>query len=200
MADETPLVADSTEAAPTDRPEALADAIGTGDQLEAEIQNSIAPASPQPANQAVASPMALQELDGTGAGGAPSLGELELLSDVNVEVTVEFGRTSLPLRRLLQLRRGSLLELSRRPEDKVTILANGTPIAYGDVVVVGDQVGVHIVELVEPAAPKAGEATGFPVAADAAPAPAEPAAAAPEPDPAPAAAAAAGAAPEGGGA
>lgn len=134
------------------RPEALADALGSGDELVDEIQQSLSSEAAS-AEQAVA-PMELEELQASPTGAA-TLRDLDLLADVEVEVAVEFGRTAMPLRQLLQLRRGSLVELARRPEQQVTVLANGTPIAYGDVVVVGDQVGVHIVELVNPDQPPA---------------------------------------------
>ncbi len=130
-----------------DRPEALTDALSSGDELADEIQQSLG-SDGAPSDTEV-HPLALEELHGS-PNGDSTLRDLDVLADVEVEVAVEFGRTTMPLRQLLKLRRGSLVELARRPEQQVTVLANGTPIAYGDIVVVGDQVGVHIVELVDP--------------------------------------------------
>ena len=82
-----------------------------------------------------------------GAGpGAP--GDLSLLGDVALTVTVELGRVRLPLRDLLRLQEGSLIELDRLAGAPVDVLANGTPVARGDVVVVGDELGVRVSELI----------------------------------------------------
>ncbi len=81
-----------------------------------------------------------------GAGpGAP--GDLHLLADVELTVTVELGRVKLPLRDLLRLQEGTVVELDRLAGAPVDVLANGTPVARGDVVVVGDELGVRISEL-----------------------------------------------------
>lgn len=148
MSEEQPVeTAASDRAAP---PESLAEALGEPDQLADEIAQTLG-SNPSPEEQTVV-PMHLEELHGSpGGDGTPR--NLDLLADVEIEVTVEFGRSAMPLGRLLQLRRGSLVELARRPEERVTVLANGRPVAYGDIVLVGDHVGVHIVELAEPASP-----------------------------------------------
>lgn len=133
----------------TGAPESLDEALGNGELMD-EIQASL---GGQPgAGDAAVSPLGLEELQGHEPDGA-SVRDLDLLSEVDVEVSVEFGRVAIPIRQLLKLRRGSLVELARRPEQQVTVLANGRPIALGDVVVVEDQVGVHIVELIDPDAP-----------------------------------------------
>ncbi|MFW6009831.1 MAG: flagellar motor switch protein FliN [Actinomycetota bacterium] len=82
-----------------------------------------------------------------GAGLGPA-GDLSLLGDVEMSVTVELGRVRLPLRELLRLQEGSVVELERLAGAPVDVLANGTPIARGDVVVVGDELGVRVSELV----------------------------------------------------
>lgn len=81
-----------------------------------------------------------------GAGGGP-VGDLELLGGVALTVTVELGRVRLPLRDVLRLQEGTVLELDRLAGAPVDVLANGTPVARGDVVVVGDELGVRISEL-----------------------------------------------------
>lgn len=81
-----------------------------------------------------------------GAGAGPT-GDLELLGGVALTVTVELGRVRLPLREVLRLQEGSVLELDRLAGAPVDVLANGTPVARGDVVVVGDELGVRISEL-----------------------------------------------------
>jgi flagellar motor switch protein FliN len=81
-----------------------------------------------------------------GAGPGPT-GDLHLLAEVELTVTVELGRVRLPLRELLRLQEGSVVELDRLAGAPVDVLANGTPVARGDVVVVGDELGVRISEL-----------------------------------------------------
>lgn len=92
-----------------------------------------------------ANPVELPDLP-AGAGAGPA-GDLELLADVELTVSVELGRVRIPLRELLRLQEGSVVELDRLAGAPVDVLANGTPVARGDVVVVGDELGVRINEL-----------------------------------------------------
>lgn len=82
--------------------------------------------------------------------GAPSgqRADTALLADVNLEVTVELGRVRMRVRDLLQLAEGSVLELDRAAGAPVDVLVNGSVVARGDVVVVDDELGVRITELV----------------------------------------------------
>lgn len=83
---------------------------------------------------------------GTGAAlGSPA--DLDLLSDVALDVTVQLGQVRLRVRDLLSLTEGSVVELDRAVGAPVDVLANGSLIARGDVVVVGDELGVRITEL-----------------------------------------------------
>ena len=83
---------------------------------------------------------------GTGvAPGRPA--DLDLLSDVALEVTVQLGQVRLRVKDLLSLPEGSVIELDRAVGAPVDVLANGSLIARGDVVVVGDELGVRITEL-----------------------------------------------------
>ncbi len=73
---------------------------------------------------------------------------IDLLMDVSLKVTVELGRTQMMLRQVLELQRGSVIELDRLAGDPVDIFVNERLIARGEVVVVDDKFGVKIVELV----------------------------------------------------
>jgi flagellar motor switch protein FliN len=92
-----------------------------------------------------ANPVELPDLP-AGAGPGPD-GDLHLLGEVELTVSVELGRVRLPLRDLLRLQEGTVVELDRLAGAPVDVLANGTPVARGDVVVVGDELGVRISEL-----------------------------------------------------
>jgi len=83
---------------------------------------------------------------------APPVGagmDLQVLSDVSMDVTVELGRTVLRVRQLLNLTEGAVVELDRDAGAAVDVLVNGTLIARGDVVVIEDDLGVRITEIIE---------------------------------------------------
>lgn len=91
-------------------------------------------------------PAALPDL-GPGSSPGPQAG-LDLLADVNLEVTVELGRVDMRMRDLLALREGSVVELEQMAGDPVDVLVNGTLVARGEVVVVGDELGVRVTDIV----------------------------------------------------
>lgn len=76
---------------------------------------------------------------------------MELLHSVEMAVTVELGHTRMMMRDLLNLRAGSIVELDRPAGGPVDIVVNGTLLARGEVVVVDDELGVRITEVVGPA-------------------------------------------------
>ncbi len=77
-------------------------------------------------------------------------GKLELLFDVPLRVTVELGRTKMTLKQILDLTPGSLVELDKLTGEPVDILVNGKLIARGEVVVIDENFGVRITEIVSP--------------------------------------------------
>jgi len=78
---------------------------------------------------------------------APSDFDLELLLDIPVELTVELGRTKMPINELLKLQPGSAVKLSELQGDPVDILANDVLIARGEVVVRNEKYGIRITEI-----------------------------------------------------
>jgi flagellar motor switch protein FliN len=78
----------------------------------------------------------------------PPARPLELLAGVEMAVTVELGHTRMLMRELLSLRAGSIVELDRAAGSPVDVLVNGTLLARGEVVVVEDELGVRITEIV----------------------------------------------------
>lgn len=79
---------------------------------------------------------------------APSTNRaLELLNDVEMEVTAELGRKRIPVRDLLALTPGAVVELDRAAGSPVDVLVNGTVIARGEVVVIDEEFGIRIVEV-----------------------------------------------------
>jgi flagellar motor switch protein FliN/FliY len=77
-------------------------------------------------------------------GGRITMRPLETLSNVELAVTVELGRTRLLMKDLLSLRPGSVVELDRHVGSPVDVFVNSTLLAHGEVVVVDDELGVRI--------------------------------------------------------
>jgi flagellar motor switch protein FliN len=73
--------------------------------------------------------------------------DLDLLADVDLTVTVELGRVRMKLRDMLRLVEGSVVELNRVATAPVDVLVNGSVLARGEVVVVDDELGIRITEL-----------------------------------------------------
>ena len=92
-----------------------------------------------------------QSLNG-GAGPTPAQeANLDIILDVPVTLSMEVGRTRLPIRNLLQLNQGSVVELERAAGEPLDVYANGTLIAHGEVVVVNEKFGVRLTDVVSPA-------------------------------------------------
>jgi flagellar motor switch protein FliN/FliY len=87
----------------------------------------------------------------TGQPTARANPNLQLLMDVQLQVTVELGRTRMLIKDILELAKGSLVELEKFAGEPVDILVNGKLIAKGEVVVVDENFGVKVVDIVTPA-------------------------------------------------
>jgi flagellar motor switch protein FliN/FliY len=102
--------------------------------------------TPQPPSAGVEPLTAPSAQAGTTTGMAPS--PIEILSEVEMGVTAELGRTRMTVRELLGLVPGSIVELDRAAGSPIDVLVNGTLVARGEVVVVDEEFGVRIVEIV----------------------------------------------------
>ncbi len=76
---------------------------------------------------------------------------LDVILDVPVTLSLEVGRTRLPIRSLLQLNQGSVVELERAAGEPLDVFVNGTLVAHGEVVVVNDKFGIRLIDVVSPA-------------------------------------------------
>jgi len=79
--------------------------------------------------------------------GAP---DLDVILDIPVTISMEVGNTSIPIRNLLQLNQGSVIELDRLAGEPLDVLINGTLIAHGEVVMVNDKFGIRLTDVVSP--------------------------------------------------
>jgi flagellar motor switch protein FliN/FliY len=89
-----------------------------------------------------------QTTEAVNGNGQPET--IDMLMDVNMQFTVELGRTQMPVRQILELQNGSVVELDRIAGDAVDVFINEHLMARGEVVVVDDKFGVRITELISP--------------------------------------------------
>ena len=82
------------------------------------------------------------------AGGAGN--DLNMILDIPVQLTVELGRTRIPIKNILQLAQGSVVELETLAGEPMDVLVNGFLIAQGEVVVVNDKFGIRLTDIVTP--------------------------------------------------
>ncbi len=76
---------------------------------------------------------------------------LDVVLDIPVRVSMEVGNTQIPIRTLLKLTRGSIVELDRLAGEPLDVLVNGTLIAHGEVVVVNEKFGIRLTDVLSPA-------------------------------------------------
>lgn len=76
--------------------------------------------------------------------------DLNMILDIPVQLTVELGRTRIPIKHILQLAQGSVVELETMAGEPMDVLVNGFLIAQGEVVVVNDKFGIRLTDIVTP--------------------------------------------------
>lgn len=86
-----------------------------------------------------------------GPGGpATTQNDLDMILDIPVQLTVELGRTKMPIKHLLQLAQGSVVELAGMAGEPLDVLINGFLIAQGEVVVVNEKLGIRLTDIITP--------------------------------------------------
>jgi len=93
-------------------------------------------------------PASFQNFSPTGAGTAGN--DLNMILDIPVQLTVELGRTRIPIKHILQLAQGSVVELEALAGEPMDVLVNGYLIAQGEVVVVNEKFGIRLTDIVTP--------------------------------------------------
>ncbi|PPE68475.1 flagellar motor switch protein FliN [Caldimonas thermodepolymerans] len=76
--------------------------------------------------------------------------DINMILDIPVQLTVELGRTRIPIKHILQLAQGSVIELDALAGEPMDVLVNGYLIAQGEVVVVNDKFGIRLTDIVTP--------------------------------------------------
>ena len=108
-----------------------------------EIHNEESPVTVQPVQ--FASFEDLEQVQG------PQNQNLNILLDIKLQLTVELGRTELPIKKVLELTKGSIVTLNKAAGEPIELYANGKLIAYGEVVVIEDNFGLRITHITDPA-------------------------------------------------
>jgi len=84
--------------------------------------------------------------------GGGQTANLEAIMHVPLEISVELGRVKMPLHQIARMNKGMVIELNKEANAEVQILANGSIFAKGEVVSIGDKLGVRITEVVSASA------------------------------------------------
>jgi len=104
------------------------------------------------AAMAMANPgMEIPEVPVTSTAASRSDVNIDVILDVPVTLSLEVGRTRLPIRSLLQLSQGSVVELERAAGESLDVFVNGTLVAHGEVVVVNEKFGIRLTDVISPA-------------------------------------------------
>jgi flagellar motor switch protein FliN/FliY len=114
---------------------------------QAEAEAAVA----QPAQAEEAKPAVFGDLSPDVAGLSPEAARnLELVMDIPIQLTVELGRTRMPIRNLLQLAQGSVVELNELAGEPLDVFVNGCLVAQGEVVVVNEKFGIRLTDIITP--------------------------------------------------
>jgi flagellar motor switch protein FliN len=135
------MSADNSNAAPAEEQDAMAAEWAAAlAESKPTAATEVEQVSPAPfANLAAAVPAT------TGAGN-----DINMILDIPVQLTVELGRTRIPIKHILQLAQGSVVELETLAGEPMDVLVNGYLIAQGEVVVVNDKFGIRLTDIVTP--------------------------------------------------
>ena len=92
-------------------------------------------------------PAPMEEFGDSPAGGG-NTPDLDVILDIPVTISMEVGNTQIPIRNLLQLNQGSVIELDRLAGEPLDVLVNGTLIAHGEVVMVNEKFGIRLTDVI----------------------------------------------------
>ena len=129
-----------------------AESVTSADQAADEWKDALAEQSSGRGEAAQVLP-AQRHVFGNLHGGAAPQGaqrDIDMVLDIPVQLTVELGRTRIPIKQILQLAQGSVVELDGLAGEPMDVLVNGCLIAQGEVVVVNDKFGIRLTDIVTP--------------------------------------------------
>jgi flagellar motor switch protein FliN/FliY len=129
--------------------ENTAAADGEQDAMAAEWAAALAESKPATEVEAVA-PAQFANFAQAAPGLTGAGNDISMILDIPVQLTVELGRTRIPIKHILQLAQGSVVELETLAGEPMDVLVNGFLIAQGEVVVVNDKFGIRLTDIVTP--------------------------------------------------
>jgi len=101
-------------------------------------------------NPAAAQPHVFENLGASSGQRSSAPNDMDMIMDIPVQLTVELGRTKMPIKNLLQLAQGSIVELAGLAGEPLDVLINGFLVAQGEVVVVSDKLGIRVTDIITP--------------------------------------------------
>jgi flagellar motor switch protein FliN/FliY len=140
---------------PPDSPASADTDTGAQDAMAAEWAAALEQSKPEVASEvATAIEQAAPAPFASFSAAAPALAgagnDLNMILDIPVQLTVELGRTRIPIKHILQLAQGSVVELETLAGEPMDVLVNGYLIAQGEVVVVNEKFGIRLTDIVTP--------------------------------------------------
>ena len=132
-------------------------AMSEEDKMAAEWAAALAESKPAAGNEVASevafaaesvAPAEFNKFSPTPPGNAGN--DLNMILDIPVQLTVELGRTRIPIKHILQLAQGSVVELETMAGEPMDVLVNNFLIAQGEVVVVNDKFGIRLTDIVTP--------------------------------------------------
>ncbi|HVK33953.1 MAG TPA: flagellar motor switch protein FliN [Burkholderiaceae bacterium] len=122
-----------------------------GDAMAAEWAAALAESKPAAATEVEqVAPAQFANFAQAVPGLTGSGNDISMILDIPVQLTVELGRTRIPIKHILQLAQGSVVELETLAGEPMDVLVNGFLIAQGEVVVVNDKFGIRLTDIVTP--------------------------------------------------
>ncbi len=116
----------------------------------AEALNEQKSADAQASDAEQGGPLAGEPASSFAGAADPSVQDINMVLDIPVQLSVELGRTKVPIKYILQLAQGSVVELDALAGEPMDVLVNGYLIAQGEVVVVNDKFGIRLTDVVTP--------------------------------------------------
>ena len=136
QAEEDAMAAEWAAALAESKPEATA--VSADDPFTSALQNTVDSVAPAKFTNFASD------------SGAVAGNDINMILDIPVQLTVELGRTRIPIKHILQLAQGSVVELEAMAGEPMDVLVNGYLIAQGEVVVVNDKFGIRLTDIVTP--------------------------------------------------
>ena len=119
------------------------------ENFDSEAEEPEEEAKPDP-NTITVQPVQFASFEDLDQVQGPQNQNLNILLDVKLQLSVELGKAELPIKKVLELTKGSIVTLNKAAGEPVELYANGKLIAYGEVVVIEDNFGLRITHITDP--------------------------------------------------